>query len=246
MRYRRHQQKAFSNSSNKFRVDVQGTFYSTIRYAYSHCPTLDAAHAMVYKRISKITSRPISVLYLDGSPAAEKEGTHQARERVRTNAVNDARKDVDEFIHRVDGGLPVHKQHFVKVKKNLGKAFQWDPEARASLARYFRERNWEVVESLTEADVEIARDCQEGDVVITQDSDLAMYNEVTTIWRLISGARFLEYKINEEVLPALGISRTQLTALGVVSHNDYNCNISGLGCATNFKIIKELHGMCRQ
>ncbi|KAF9333017.1 hypothetical protein BG006_004084, partial [Podila minutissima] len=87
------------------------------------------------------------------------------------------------------------------------------------------------MESPTEADVEITRDCQEGDIVITQDSDLAMYNEVMTIWWLISGSCFLEYKINEEVLSAL-----------IVSHNDYNHNISGLGCATNFKIIKELHG----
>ncbi|KAF9542693.1 hypothetical protein EC957_001748 [Mortierella hygrophila] len=36
------------------------------------------------------------------------------------------------------------------------------------------------------------------------------------------------------------ISRTQLTVLGIVSHNDYNKNVYGLGCATNFSIIKSL------
>lgn len=176
----------------------------------------------------------------------EKEGTHQTRELIRTKAVNDARKDVDEFIRQVDGGLRIRKQHFVNIKKNIGKAFRWDPAARASLAEYFRERNWEVVESFTEADVEITRDCQEGDIVISQDSDFAMYSKITTIWRLISGSRFLEYRINEEVLPALGINRMQLTILGIVSRNDYNCNIFGLGCPTNFKIIKELSGMSKQ
>ncbi|KAF9992647.1 hypothetical protein BGZ80_008459, partial [Entomortierella chlamydospora] len=48
------------------------------------------------------------------------------------------------------------------------------------------------------------------------------------------------YKI-DEVLAALGgISRKKLTVLGIVSHNDYNKNIYGLGCATNFGIIKSL------
>ncbi|KAF8953389.1 hypothetical protein BGZ52_011803 [Haplosporangium bisporale] len=40
----------------------------------------------------------------------------------------------------------------------------------------------------------------------------------------------------------LSINRTQLAILRIVSHNDYNCNIFGLGCPTNFKIIKELSG----
>ncbi|KAF9536415.1 hypothetical protein EC957_011042 [Mortierella hygrophila] len=38
------------------------------------------------------------------------------------------------------------------------------------------------------------------------------------------------------------ISRTQLTVLGIVSHNDYNKNVYELGCATNFSIIKNLSG----
>ncbi|KAK5829219.1 hypothetical protein F5H01DRAFT_374600 [Linnemannia elongata] len=66
-----------------------------------------------------------------------------------------------------------------------------------------------------------------------------MHPNVTMIWRPVSGGRFLEYMV-EYVMEALGaISWTQLTVLGIVS---YNNNINGLGCATNFSIIKSLSG----
>lgn len=68
-----------------------------------------------------------------------------------------------------------------------------------------------------------------------------MHPNVTMIWRPVSGGRFLEYMV-EYVMEALGaISWTLLTVLGIVS---YNNNINGLGCATNFSIIKSLSGTC--
>ncbi|KAG0326691.1 hypothetical protein BGZ99_009189 [Dissophora globulifera] len=75
---------------------------------------------MGYRRISKVTSRSISVLYFDGCPALEKEGTHKARERVRTKAVNDACKDIDELKFRVDGGFTCSQTTFQhKITKEL-------------------------------------------------------------------------------------------------------------------------------
>ncbi|KAG0305250.1 hypothetical protein BGZ98_004421 [Dissophora globulifera] len=123
--------------------------------------------------------------------------------------------------------LRVRKQHFVKTKKGFSKAFQWDSEARASLADYSKERDWVVVESLAEADIEIAKDFKEGDMVISQDSDVVI-------------SRFLEYKITEEPLATIAINRSQLIVLGIVSHDDYSRNLFGLGCATNFNIVKHL------
>ncbi|KAF9144409.1 hypothetical protein BGX30_012867 [Mortierella sp. GBA39] len=43
-----------------------------------------------------------------------------------------------------------------------------------------------------------------------------------------------------DVLATLGVSRTQLTALAVVSRNDYHKNIYPLGPTTNFSIIKSI------
>ncbi|KAF9284831.1 hypothetical protein BGZ88_009765 [Linnemannia elongata] len=46
-----------------------------------------------------------------------------------------------------------------------------------------------------------------------------------------------------DILLALGITRAQLTALAVVSKNDYNKNIWSLGPATNFSIIKAINSL---
>ena len=72
---------------------------------------------------------------------------------------------------------------------------------------------------------------------------MLVYKTVSRIWRPISKRRFLQYKVSE-VIDSLQITRTQLAALGIVSRNDYNCNVSGLGP----EIIKGLQGtgeVCR-
>ncbi|KAF9078924.1 hypothetical protein BGX23_005752, partial [Mortierella sp. AD031] len=40
----------------------------------------------------------------------------------------------------------------------------------------------------------------------------------------------------------IGLSRTQLTTLAVVSRNDYDKNIYSLGPVTNFSVVKTLQG----
>ena len=42
------------------------------------------------------------------------------------------------------------------------------------------------------------------------------------------------------MLKTLDLSRAQWTVLGIVSANDYNKNIHGLGIASNFGIVKSL------
>ncbi|KAK5809455.1 hypothetical protein F5H01DRAFT_323713 [Linnemannia elongata] len=197
-----------------------GSIFSTIQYAYTHC-SREAAHALIHKRLKKLANPLISVLYFDGDPTTEKESTHDERAKVRRKAEVLADQKINEF------------------EKQLSRAFQWNSEDRLSLIDYLRDHQWIVQLSPYEADVHIADDCAPGDIVISGDSDLIIHPTVTTIWRPISGSRFLEY-IVDEVLAVLGIGRPQLVTLGVVSHNDYNKNIYGLGCATNYKIVKDL------
>ncbi|KAG0251280.1 hypothetical protein BGZ95_006948, partial [Linnemannia exigua] len=235
--YLRHQRSALTKPESKIRIDIQGSIFPTIRHAYSRSSSLDAAHKLVLKCIEQLGRREDSVLYFDGNLAKEKLEMHQQRRSAREKALKDANKEVDEFDGRVRNGLKIRKQHFINIYKSLSKAFEWDPEARESLIAYLEQEGWSV------ADVKIAEDSKKGDLVISGDSDLAIHPNVTMIWRPVSGGRFLEYKM-EDVLEALGgISRTQLTALGIVSHNDYNKNVYGVGCASNFNIIKPLSGM---
>ncbi|KAI7819359.1 hypothetical protein BC939DRAFT_267411 [Gamsiella multidivaricata] len=70
---------------------------------------------------------------------------------------------------------------------------------------------------------------------------MLLYQHISIIWRPISRGRILAYNV-PDVLTTLGINRTQLIVLGVVSSNDYNANVPSLGCVTNFSIIKQLKG----
>lgn len=192
---------------------------------------------MVCKRIQKLGTPDISVLYLDGDPTEEKKETHEEREQARSKALENADKAVQYFAYRVDNNLRIRKQHFTNVEKQLNNAFRWDPAHRHSLAVYLRYQTYNVVELGTEANVRIAQDCIPGDITISGDSGLAIHSTITTIWRVLSGDRFLESNMDDVLSTLCLISRNHLVILGIVSHNDHNRNIYGLGCATNFEIM---------
>ncbi|KAG0285753.1 hypothetical protein BGZ98_005340, partial [Dissophora globulifera] len=106
------------------------------------------------------------------------------------------------------------------------------------------EKNYDIVLCPTEADVLIAAECRPRDVVVTCDSDLLFYRTVLTVWRPVGSykaRRFVPYE-KPAVLKALSLSSTQLTALAILSGNDYCCNIPYLAIDTNHKIVKNLHG----
>ncbi|KAF9572130.1 hypothetical protein EC968_010216 [Mortierella alpina] len=81
----------------------------------------------------------------------------------------------------------------------------------------------------------------EEDVVLTKDCDFLAFEGVKTIWRLVTKSKLLVYKV-PDLLKATGLTRIQLTALCVVSKNDYDSNIERLGTTTNYKILKSITG----
>ncbi|KAG0195929.1 hypothetical protein BGX28_000359, partial [Mortierella sp. GBA30] len=237
------QQAVPSNTSEpnpRYLIDVLGCIFATILFAYSSL-SLDLAHPVVEKALRVFAHPSSALLYLDGCPAEEKMLTHALREKIRIEALSKADECTSRLLDRVTNKLRVRKQHFFTIRKHLKKAFYWPPDARRTLAEYLRSEGWTVIECATEADIKIASDCTPDDIVISSDSDMLLYKNVKTIWRPICKRRFLVYHM-PDVLITLGITRTQLTVLGVVSHNDYNRNIYGLGCSTNFSIISDLQG----
>ena len=94
----------------------------------------------------------------------------------------------------------------------------------------------------TEADLAIAIDANPGDIIISCSSDMLAYESIVTLWRRVSKGMILVYSI-PDLLSALGITCAQLTALAVVSRNDYNKNIWSLGPATNFSTIKSVDSL---
>lgn len=222
------------------RVDILGTFFSTIRYAYtSH--NLERAHLILEREIDKYFDRKSSSLYLDGLPCVEKITTLIHREEIRAKALDNAEKFISILDQKVDENLRVRKWLFSTIHKYLRNSFYWTLDARKSFEIYMRNKGWAITICSTEADLAIALDCVPTDIVVSRDSDMLIYESVHTIWRPISKGRFLVYDL-PKVLEALGINRVQLTLLGVVSKNDYSNNIHGLGAESNFGIIKRLKG----
>ncbi|KAF9940244.1 hypothetical protein BGZ67_008010 [Mortierella alpina] len=228
------------NDGTVCRVDIQGTFFMTIRSTYiRHPPAL--AHQIMEREISKMVPKERSVLYLDGAQAKEKETTHAKRLKTRQDSAAQAEELLAELQQRILNNERVRKWRFQDLKKCTNKVFYWSLQSRIEFADYLQQHGWQVQVAITEADLAIARACGPGDIVISKDSDMAIYGTVHRICRPISGGRFLVYDL-QDVVATLNISREQLRVLGVVSRNDYNSNVPTLGSATNFKLVKDIVG----
>ncbi|KAF9980874.1 hypothetical protein BGZ75_007881, partial [Mortierella antarctica] len=228
------------NDGTVCRVDIQGTFFMTIRSTYiRHPPAL--AHQIMEREISKMVPKERSVLYLDGAQAKEKETTHAKRLKTRQDSAAQAEELLAELQQRILNNERVRKWRFQDLKKCTNKVFYWSLQSRIEFADYLQQHGWQVQVAITEADLAIARACGPGDIVISKHSDMAIYGTVHRICRPISGGRFLVYDL-QDVVATLNISREQLRVLGVVSRNDYNSNVPTLGSATNFKLVKDIVG----
>lgn len=220
------------------RVDVLATFYSCIRRIYTTHP-LHVAHEALEQQILTSGIAQNSVLYLDGPSPDEKRKTFESREQRRGHNLKRAQESVAYLAESVKERRRVRKRQFVKLNKHIRAAFYWSLDSRKAFAQYMQSVGWSIVECSSEADIAIAHACQPDDIVVSIDSDMLAYDTIRTIWRPISRGKFLIYDL-ASVLQCLGFSRVHLTALCVVSKNDYNCNLARMGVLTNYRIIKSL------
>ncbi|KAF9290374.1 hypothetical protein BGZ88_007373, partial [Linnemannia elongata] len=200
---------------NRRLLDVLGTCYRVIRDSYSYNPE-DVAHGRLEKEISRFGSPQQLRIFIDGDQSLEKRATALERERIRTKALDRTTKSLETLETRVATGSRLRKRHFSDVRSGLASSFYWSKEHRMGFAQYMRDKGWIVIEAETEADVAIAVEAQDDDIVISADSDMLAYETIKTLWRPVSGGQALVYSI-PVLLQSLGITRTQLTALAVVS-----------------------------
>ncbi|KAF9382477.1 hypothetical protein CPC16_009322 [Podila verticillata] len=222
------------------RFDVMASCFPVIQQAYSNQNlSHDEAHRILENDIKRFDNILNMCLYIDGDQAEEKMDTAKARGALRDKALDRTEKSIKVFEERLNDNLRIRKRHFTDIKAGFKTSFHWSLRSRQEFANYMRHRGWTVVICRTEADLAIALDAQDIDIIISKDSDMMAYQSIKTLWRPVSNNLILVYKI-PDVLATLGISRAQLTALAVVSRNDYHRNIYSLGPATNFSIIKEI------
>ena len=228
----------------KIRVDVCSTHNTPIRYYYSNPTDLYAAHGKLERWLLKVGDTDKMRFYVDGMPAAEKKQTHVNRQQGRQKALIKSAAAITNLESRLADRKRIRKHHISSAHKLLRQAFYWPLEYRRSFVEHMSNKGYDIVLCPTEADVLIAAECQPQDAVVSCDSDMLFYHTIPVVWRPVGSfksRRFLPYE-KSAVLEALGLSSTQLTALAILSGNDYVGNIPHLAFETNLKIIKKMQG----
>lgn len=240
--------------SIRYRLDLLSCLYIQIRRAICTYSDTEEAHEAIHRALSRFVDPPQPepspltlteaqrsiVIYVDGEWPLEKHETHQKRLKDAEDALNEATGSISVLEQRVRQGKWPAKQKERNFTKALNKAMILTYDDKKNLAAYLKKKGWSVVLAEYEADVEIAKACDRNDIVISRDSDMLVYENVTTVWRPITPGCFHVYDVmkatNHLALP----SRSHLSALGIVSKNDYNRNIQGFGSATNLSLIKSI------
>ncbi|KAI8348805.1 hypothetical protein B0O80DRAFT_462328 [Mortierella sp. GBAus27b] len=206
-----------ASAESKLRVDVSSVHYSTIRYLYTNPTDINEAHTKLEYWI-----------------------THIDRQQRRQVALAKADTGISDLESRLVEEKRVRKRHISTVYKNLRDGFHWSIEHRTSFVDFMKSKGYDIVLCQTEADVLIATECNPKTPscrVIATCSFTRRFQK--------SGARgsrrFVPYE-KTSLLQALGLSSTQLTALGILSGNDYVSNIPHLAIATNRKIVQTMQG----
>lgn len=233
-----------ASTMSKIRVDVCATLNTSIRYIYSNPTDLQEAHGQLEQWLFKIGNKDNIRFYVDGKPAVEKKQTHANRHQVRQKSLVKADAALSNLEARLADKKRIRKHHLTNVNKLLKQAFHWSHEDRKSFVEYMLNKNYDIVLCPTESDVLIATECQPDDAVLSGDSDLLFYKTVPLVWRPVGSyrsRRFVPFK-KDAVLEVLGLSPVQLTALAILSGNDYASNVPHLAISTNRKIVKTMNG----
>ncbi|KAG0246756.1 hypothetical protein DFQ27_002873, partial [Actinomortierella ambigua] len=110
------------------------------------------------------------------------------------------------------------------------------------LAQFLNDLNvgWLAFQAPYEADNAIARRCARADVVVSTDSDLLGYANVTQLVRPMRGEKYGIYVV-ADIIATLGLpSFCHWQALCTVSKTGYSDNVAGLGHVRNVEAIKNL------
>ncbi|KAF9189781.1 hypothetical protein BGZ49_003773, partial [Haplosporangium sp. Z 27] len=223
-------------------VDLFGAFFWSVRFILTTKNKKEAYEAIDKMLYSRFASRDNVVIFIDGQRTEEKKKTAQVRlTRSRTQLLR-AKKIIDEMKANAKIGKAISSAKHKRYSRYLSQSVMLTNNDCTNLFNGLKKRGWDVVLGPGEADLAIRKRSSKLTrpfAVVTGDSDLLAHCSVPVIYRPSRG-EFYEYDV-DECAKALGISRLQLTALAIVSKNDYTNNPFHFGVATNLEIIKDMN-----
>ncbi|KAG0033890.1 hypothetical protein BGZ83_004246, partial [Gryganskiella cystojenkinii] len=222
-----------------FRFDTQASFYSFLRscYGFKSATNPEIGHAKVAAFLEDLlgnndNNKNISVFYFDGNACFEKQLTSEKRHQEQQDALINADMLVTAIEKLSQQDQHISKTRFRKAFEKLSASFNLPIEIKKDLVQYLVDRGFKAKLCRFEADPEIAAECNPQDIVVTKDSDLFGYATVCSILKPISRGRYLMYNL-QNVMRAMELNRTQLTLFAIVSTNDYDKSVPGLGPVKN-------------
>ncbi|KAK3829418.1 MAG: hypothetical protein J3Q66DRAFT_395609 [Benniella sp.] len=161
-------------STLEYSVDLQACLCSVLQRA-SDKPT-EVSTKKIDNDLSEVMDMANTMIYVDGQDTKEKQATSDDCKARRQKAKAKAAAALDKLEGILDQHKLPGKQLHVEIKKSIGGAFHFSQHDRLQLADYLERQDWTLKVAITEADVEIAKDCGPLDVVLTKDSDALIYN----------------------------------------------------------------------
>ena len=197
-------------------------------------------YAAFYEKVAKIIDKKLvklnlsqqsTTLHFDGLPSAEKQNEHKARNDKRLKNLEDLEKDTTKFRNGAKGGYSI----LLRRAKNNTTIPQ---RVLYQIQQEFITLGWNVCTCAYESDVCIASKCSPQDHVISGDSDLLIYRSVNFLVIPTGKQKQLELYKKSDVTNTLSISSYQLMLLGILTRNDYNNPIPGMGIRKNLDHIR--------
>jgi len=219
-------------------VDLLGSFYPTILTNFFRHDISMAAKLLI-NHLNATLPKNISSLYIDGRRTKEKKCTSEKRQQRKEKD----QKTTERLLRIAEGkaaqGRRISGSHIDAIFRSARRAFELTPNMMQEIFETAKEDGWSIVQCDGEADVHIGNlDLTANAVVVSGDSDLLFYENIHHILRPAKQG-YLFYK-KSDILELLNMTSPQWTCVGVVSGNDYDPNITGLGIATNCTLVKNI------
>ena len=219
-------------------VDLLGTFYPTILTNFFRHDISMAAKLLV-NHLNATLPKNISSLYIDSGRTKEKKCTSEKRQQTKEKD----QKKTERLLRIAEGkaaqGRRISGSQMDAIFRSARRAFELTPKMMQEIFETAKEDGWSIVQCDGEADVHIGSlDLTANAVVVSGDSDLLFYENIHHVLRPTKQGYFLYKK--SDILELLNMTSPQWTCVGVVSGNDYDPNIKGLGIATNCTLVKNI------
>lgn len=228
------------NHGTMIHVDLLGSYYNTFtKYFSPHKKDFKSNRdscLSILQELSLHLNKKKCILFLNGYdiPLDNCDGIEKKEQRNELNKqkVIDLIKKLEASNHKFD---IIKYSQVKKIEWLLKKTVTVTNEMKQCFLQASTEQGWNTVIAPGRAVIAIARVANGETTVVSNNSDVIFYSGVASVITLSHG-KFECYNISD-ILASLKISSAALTALAIVSGNDFDKNATGYEISANHKWV---------